>query len=122
MKTLCLIVVAAAVLDYVTGMLAAAKEGTVSSAVGIGGIFKKLALFCALGLGLFLDYALPALIGSGFPIQMDGKLPFGLVLAGWIVLNESVSVTENLARCGVKLPSVLQKLLKRAAKEEEEEK
>ncbi|MDR0326293.1 MAG: phage holin family protein, partial [Oscillospiraceae bacterium] len=55
MKALIILVAGAAVLDYITGVLAAAKERRLSSAGGLTGIYKKLSLFCALALGFFLD-------------------------------------------------------------------
>ena len=116
MKTLILLVVGAAVLDYVTGVLAATKGGKVSSADGVKGLYKKLSLFCALALGFFLDAAIPVLAEAGFSKELSAGLPFGLIVAAWVVLNELVSVLENLARCGVRLPKVVAGML-RAARE-----
>jgi toxin secretion/phage lysis holin len=112
MTTLVLMVAGAAVLDYVTGVLAAAKCGKLSSAGGLKGIFKKLALFCALALGFFLDAALPVLTEYGLPGDLPAGLPFGPIVAAWVLFNECVSVLENLARCGVRLPEALGKVLK----------
>jgi toxin secretion/phage lysis holin len=116
MRALAVLVAGAAVLDYLTGVLAAAKGGRIDSAVGMKGLYKKLALFCALALGFFLDAAIPLLAERGLSKELDVKLPFGLILAAWIVLNESVSVLENLSRCGVRLPELLVRTLKVASK------
>jgi toxin secretion/phage lysis holin len=114
MKTLIIMVAGAAVLDYITGLLAAAKRGKISSASGIKGIFKKLALFCALALGFFLDAAIPVLAEHGLSRELTVNLPFGLVIAAWVLINEWVSVLENLSRCGVRLPGVVGTALKTA--------
>jgi toxin secretion/phage lysis holin len=113
MKTLILLVTGAAVLDYITGVLAAAKGGVLSSGNGIKGIYKKLALFCALALGFFLDAAIPVLLsekGLGSALS----LPFGWIIASWVVVNESVSILENLSSCGVRLPDAVARALKAA--------
>lgn len=112
---LVLCVACALVLDYITGMLAAAKEGDLSSSKGAKGIYKKLAFLCMLGLGFFLDYAIPFFAERGLSREMNFQLPFGLIIAAWIVLNESVSVLENLLRCGVRVPAFLVKTLKLAS-------
>jgi len=114
MKTLILLVVGAAVLDYLTGVLAAAKGGVLSSGSGIKGIYKKLALFCALALGFFLDAAIPILGQKGLGKEVAVNLPFGLIIAAWVVLNESLSVLENLSSCGVRLPGAIARALKAA--------
>jgi toxin secretion/phage lysis holin len=105
-------VAGAAVLDYLTGVLAAAKRGQLCSKSGLKGIYKKVALFCALALGFFLDAAIPALASSGLSRELPVNLPFGLLIAAWVIIGESISVMENLSRCGVKLPGVLAKVLK----------
>jgi toxin secretion/phage lysis holin len=116
MTTLVLLVAGVAVLDYVTGVLAAAKCGLLSSSRGLQGVYRKLALFCALALGFFLDAAIPILAERGLTRELTVSLPFGLLIAAWVVLSESVSVLENLTRCGVKLPGVVKKTLRIAEK------
>ena len=114
MKALILLVIGAAVLDYVTGVLAAAKGGIVNSSKGLKGIYKKLSLFCALGLGLFLDAAIPVLAERGLSKEIALNLPFGLIISAWVVLNESISVLENLSASGVRLPDVICRVLRAA--------
>ena len=38
---------------------------------------------------------------------------FGLLVTVWITLNECISITENVARMGVKVPSFLQKVIEK---------
>lgn len=113
-SALAALVAGAAALDYITGMLAAAKAGRLNSRGGLTGIYKKLSLFCALGLGFFLDAAIPVLAGRGLAAEISADLPFGLMIAAWVVLNESLSILENLAGCGVRLPGALAKALRAA--------
>jgi toxin secretion/phage lysis holin len=119
MKTLILLVAAVAVLDYVTGVLSAAKCRMLSSSRGLRGIYRKLALFCALALGFFLDAAIPYLASYGLSKEFTVNLPFGLLIASWVVLSESISVLENLTCCGVKLPGIITRVLKTAQKKVE---
>ena len=106
---LIVLVLCAVALDYCTGIAASAKEGELSSSRGAKGIYKKVGLFGLLMTGFFLDYAIPVFAGRGLDIP---TLPFGLIVAAWIVLNECLSVLENLTRLGVKLPPVLGRMLR----------
>ena len=108
-------VIAALLIDYITGMLAAAYNGELSSKKGGRGIIKKSALLFLLFLGFFLDAAIPYLVGRGLDADIPAQLPFGLIIAAWIVLNEAVSTLENLHRIdGVRVPKFLGKWLKSA--------
>lgn len=52
-----------------------------------------------------------AVIGAG--ITLDVKLFFGLLVAIWLIINELISVMENLAAIGVPGFPRLQRILKR---------
>ena len=112
MRALVALVTGAAVLDYITGVLAAARRGRLNSRSGVKGLYKKLSLFCALALGFFLDTAIPVLAEHGLSAEFAVDLPFALIIAAWVILNESLSVLENLTACGVPLPGAVTKVLK----------
>lgn len=116
---LVLMVCGSVVLDWITGLLAAAKDGKLSSAKGLQGIIKKLALLCLLMLGFGLDVVIPYLVSQGMSVEVGVTLPFGLIVAAWIVLNEALSIIENLHRCGVEVPKSIVKLLAAAKSKEE---
>jgi phage-related holin len=49
---------------------------------------------------------------AGLSVTLPFSLPFGMILAAWIVLTESISIVENLAGLGVTVPAWLGKLLR----------
>lgn len=115
-----ILVFAALLLDYGSGMLASAREGKLSSQKGSHGILKKLGFLLLLGVGFMLDAAIPFFIKTGFSIEFSYNLPIGAILCAWIVINETISILENLYRCGVPIPGFLQKSLQRALREIDE--
>jgi toxin secretion/phage lysis holin len=83
--------------DYVTGFLAAAIAGQLSSAVGFRGIARKLAIWLVVLVGAQIDRAL----GQG---QMVSD-----AAVWWYMANEVLSVVENLGRMGVPVPPAISK-------------
>jgi len=84
------------VLDYITGFLAAAKEGKLNSEVGAWGIAKKVGTFVIIAVAHLVDTAL-----GDAHLFRDAAIFFFLA-------NELLSVIENLGRIGVPIPPVLQ--------------
>lgn len=89
-------VAAAVVLDVVTGLIKAKATGEgLSSERAARGFWRKMALFAALAFGIFLDYAAGAvLVKAG--VSFAGELPFALIVCAYIIINESISIAENL--------------------------
>ena len=92
--------------DYVTGVVAAWKEKELDSNVGLFGIAKKIMIFVPVALGYWLDQYLGADILRNVAI--------------WAyVVNEGLSVAENLGRIGVFVPpafvEALQQLKEKSA-------
>lgn len=84
------------VLDYITGFLAAAKEGRLNSEVGAWGIAKKVGTFVIIAVAHLVDTAL-----GDAHLFRDAAIFFFLA-------NELLSVIENTGRIGVPIPPVLQ--------------
>lgn len=83
------------VLDYITGVVAAAFEKKLDSSVGFKGIARKVLLFVPIGIA----YQLDVLLGQEQILRN---------IAVWFyVVNEGLSVMENLGRAGVPLPDAL---------------
>ena len=100
-------------LDYITGMLAAAYNEGLSSKKGRKGLIKKVSFLLMLGLGFLLDAAVPYFVERGLSAELPVPLPFGLMICAWIVITEAISVLENLCRMeGVRVPGFLVKLLR----------
>lgn len=85
--------------DYISGCAASIKEKKgLKSTVGFFGICKKGLMLLMVFLGHRFDLAL------GLNIVMNGIIYF------WLA-NELVSILENYARCGLKTPVILNKIL-----------
>lgn len=92
------VLVSFVVVDYITGVLAAALEGKLNSETGIKGIVKKILIFTFVAIGNLLDIA----IGSGGSICKNAVIYFFLS-------NELLSIVENAGRIGLPIPEVLRK-------------
>ena len=116
-------VILAMVLDYITGMLAGRKsdEGLRSS-VATKGIYKKTGFLCLLFLGFFLDVAIPYFAYAGLNFNIPFNTPFGVIMAAWIVITETISIIENLSEIGISVPKWILKALKNTKEKIDEEK
>ncbi|MED1382059.1 phage holin family protein [Bacillus mycoides] len=89
------ILVTLAVIDYVTGMIAASILGQLKSKIGFKGIAKKVVLFLLVGAATQADAA----IGSNSAIR-EATLFF-------FMGNELLSILENAGLMGIPLPQAL---------------
>ena len=99
--------------DYVSGMIAAYLEGTLSSKKGKLGIIKKLSYLIVIVVAALLDWILIKgldLIGQDVSIK---TFYLAAVVCVWLILNEIISILENLTRIGIPLPSFLLAIAKR---------
>ena len=96
---LIVLVAAAVVFDVLTGFLKCKVNGVkIESGKGTRGFFKKIALLVALAFGFFLDTFIPFML-SYLSIDLSVKMPFALVICFYIVVNECISICENLYEC-----------------------
>lgn len=92
-------------------------HGGIDSKTAKKGFFGKIALLFAQSFGVFLDIFIPKTIGA-MGVSMNLKLPFAMIICAYIVINESISVCENLYKINPKaLPKGVTKLLKIAKNE-----
>ncbi|MBQ3692578.1 MAG: phage holin family protein [Clostridia bacterium] len=90
------LVAAAVVLDVATGLVKAKATGEgLSSDKASKGFWKKISLFAALAFGIFLDYA-AATVLSQVGVKVGVELPFALIICAYIIINEAISISENL--------------------------
>lgn len=98
-------------IDYVTGVMCAISNHTLSSEVGFKGICRKVLIFLLVGIGSILD---AHVIGSGSVLRT--------AVIFFYISNEGVSILENAARLGLPVPEkikvVLEQLHDRSTKEE----
>lgn len=104
-------------LDVVTGLIKSKVTGVpISSKVGAAGFWRKVALFFALAFGIFLDAFIPLMFGV-VAVDLPFKMPVGMIIGCYIVINESISIFENLDKAApTALPKWIKKLLKGAGK------
>lgn len=95
------------VVDYVTGLWAAPyRTESVSSYKGIRGIIKKVCMWILILVGAWVDMLINyAASWAG----MEFSLPFivATVVAVWLVVNEIISILENMIDIGVDMPPFL---------------
>ena len=108
----------AIVIDCITGLVKskATSEGWSSKKATLG-FWKKVALLVALAFGMLLDFFIPTtLLQIGVKIPFN--LPFTLVVGCYIVLNECISICENLYEINPQImPKWIVNLLKVAKKD-----
>ena len=94
---LILLVGAAIVFDLITALIKvkASTNDVWSSEKCRKGMFKKLALLVGMFFGFFLDLFIPYVL-SYMSITLPFPMPFAMIICFYIVLNESISVCENL--------------------------
>ena len=105
-----IVLIAVMLVDYGTGMLNAWLRNELNSRVGILGIVKKISYFALIVVGMAVDYILNSTfvkINAGFNI---GDC-IGIIVVIWLIINEIISVLENLSSIGIPLPKFLQKIV-----------
>ncbi len=106
------VLVVVMVLDYFTGMAKAWESGTLSSRVGLQGIVKKVGYLVIVAVAMVVDWV----IRSGlYQVGLPYELPFlvCLMVAVWLIINECISILENVAAIGAPVPAWLLKLMRR---------
>lgn len=98
------------VLDYITGFLAASVKKKVSSSVGFIGITRKCCILILVAVGVVLD----GVLGLSDPWIRTGIIYFYL-------MNEGISILENLALVGVPVPPFVKNILMQLRQDEQNE-
>ena len=100
------------IIDYLSGMAAAWVQNTLSSKIGAKGIVKKVGYMALIVVAMGVDYLIYTGIAAA-DIPLGYKMWFGLLVAVWLIINEMISILENLSRLGVPIPEFLTKIIKR---------
>ena len=87
-------------IDYITGVMCAVADHTLSSEVGFKGIVRKVLIFLLVGIGHILD---TQVIGSGSVLRT--------AVIFFYISNEGVSLVENAAHLGLPIPEKLREIL-----------
>ena len=88
------------VIDYITGVMCAVVDKTLSSAIGFKGICRKVLIFALVGIGHILD---THVIGSGSVMRT--------AILFFYISNEGVSLVENAVHLGLPVPQKLKDVL-----------
>lgn len=102
--------IAFVVIDYVSGIMVAISNKTLSSRVGFTGIFKKVLIFLLVGVGNILDVYI---LGDA------GVLRSAVIF--FYLSNEGISILENTATLGMPYPKKLKEILEQINEEEKDE-
>ena len=104
--------IAFAVIDYITGVMCAINDKTLSSEVGFRAIRRKVLIFLLVGIANILDVQV---IGTGSVLRT--------AVIFFYISNEGVSLLENAAHLGLPVPekikTVLEQLHDRSESEDE---
>lgn len=100
------------IIDYITGVMCAINDKTLSSEVGFKGICRKVLIFLLVGIAHVLDINV---------IDSGGILRTAVIF--FYISNEGGSLLENAAHLGLPVPekikTVLEQLLDRSESKEE---
>lgn len=108
------------VIDYVTGLMAVPyRTETISSYKGIRGIIKKVCQWLLVLVGAWIDILINYAIECA---SIEFALPFvvATIVAVWLVVNEIISILENMLDIGVHMPPFLLPIVKYIRKQVED--
>ena len=106
-----MILVMVMLLDYVTGVHAAWVRHELSSRTGLIGILKKLSYLALVAVACVIDYIL-ATVGAQLGAVISVRY-VALLVIFWLIINELISILENVAKVGGPVPPFIKKLLQR---------
>ena len=99
-----IVLIIAMVLDYISGIIKSYETNTLSSKVGAKGIIKKFSYFLVIVISFIIDFILCNYtlneINIYYPIISE-------IIIAWFVINEVISILENVSEIGVPLPKFI---------------
>lgn len=88
------------VVDYITGVMCAVLDKSLSSEVGFKGICRKVLIFLLVGIANILDVQV---IGTGSVLRT--------AVVFFYISNEGISLLENAAHLGLPIPARMKEVL-----------
>ena len=105
------VLMGAMLIDYITGMAGAACTGEINSRVGVTGIIRKAGYLALVAVGMVVDYLInSALVNIGINFRI--YYCFGMIITIWLIINELISILENLGELKIPLPKFLVNTIK----------
>lgn len=86
--------------DYITGVMCAVLDKSLSSEVGFKGICRKVLIFLLVGIANILDVQV---IGTGSVLRT--------AVVFFYISNEGISLMENAAHLGLPIPTKMKEVL-----------
>jgi toxin secretion/phage lysis holin len=106
------VLIVAMAIDYISGMTKAYVTGELSSRTGVMGIIKKVGNLTVVCVAAIVDWLLMSgLHKVGISIGID--FCFGIMVTIWFIINECISILENVATIGVPMPAFLVSMVHR---------
>ena len=97
-------------MDYCSGLVKAWVTGSISSRTGVIGILKKVGYLAVVATGMAVDWIVKyGITAMGANLEVD--FVFALPVIIWLVINECISILENVAECGAPVPDFLMKAI-----------
>lgn len=107
-----IVLIVVMLIDYGTGMAQAYVSHTLNSRIGVTGIIKKIGYIVAVTVGIVADYLISsALVNCGVNVPINCCI--GMIVTVWFIINELISILENLSEIGTPLPKFLVSIVKR---------
>lgn len=107
------------VIDYVTGLFAAKyRTEDINSYKSIRGIIKKVCMWLLVVVGAWLDILINYAIHTA-GIALTIPFVVSTVVAVWLVVNEMISILENMLDIGVDMPPFLMPVVRYIKKQVE---
>lgn len=107
-----IVLIVVMLIDYFTGMSEAYISHTLNSRIGVTGIIKKIGYIIAVTVGIVADYLISsALVNCGVNVPINCCI--GMIVTVWFIINELISILENLSEIGTPLPKFLISIVKR---------
>lgn len=97
---LLIVLLAFMVIDYITGIMCAIKDKSISSKVGFSGICKKILILVLVGMSNLLDI---------YVLQTGSMLRTAALF--FYISNEGVSILENAGKLGLPIPAKIKNVL-----------
>ncbi len=88
------------VVDYITGVMCAVADHSLSSEVGFKGICRKVLIFLLVGIANILDVQV---IGTGSVLRT--------AVVFFYISNEGISLLENAGHLGLPIPAKMKEVL-----------
>jgi len=101
--------IAFVIIDYITGVMCAINDHSLSSEVGFRGICRKVLIFLLVGIANILDVNV---IGTGSVLRT--------AVIFFYISNEGVSLLENAAHLGLPVPDAIKTVLEQLHDRSEE--